>query len=358
MGANIYGFAERNGNAWWGRDKRLEGHDSKATTAVTVAGIGFPVTTEVLYYRRDGVEYASDNVAIIRPGLRDDESRWVQLGVASPQYTPISNYRVAEMLDPLTERWPVETVGALGKGEDFFITLDAGTAEIAGDEMKQWYFVWNKHDGSGALRIMFTPVRVVCQNTCIMGARAANVTASVIHTPSVEAEAKFAMDLVVQLQAAQANSMSELAQFPKLRLTNDQIKDILREVYPDRAADSRETLLSEVESGSVTVPEAQLGKLLGAKASAEAARAKAAKQRLAVYQEFVKFNDDHFGSEYTRSGWALYNAVTQLESHGKPGPNLTRSLMLGGERGKIIQAAYVAIAKLIPVELGGRVAVR
>lgn len=352
MPANILNgdrFAERGGTAWWGgSDKRLEETDGKATTAVKVAGIDFPVTTVPLYGLINGAQFSSGHVAIIRPTIEGETgSGPVVLGVASEAYTPINNYRVAELIDPLTATWPTETVGALGKGEDFFVTLNAGRAEIAGDEMQQYFFVWNKHDGTGALRIMFTPVRVVCQNTCLLGARRANVTTSVIHTHAVDAEAQFAIDLTLRLQRAQQSAMEELAQFAQIRVTDEDIRRLLYACYPDRQRDARaDNIIQQAESGAVTLDAEQLGKLYNKQLSVEAQRERAAKQRLAALQEYQRLCEER--PSFAATAWLLYQSITAMESHRGTGSDAAKGLniMTGGTRGKIVSTAYENLAAL------------
>ena len=355
MPANMMGngrnYAERGGVAWWGGNgKRLEETDGKATTAVKVAEIDFPVETVPLYGEINGQRFFAEHIAIVRPRLAGDTGTGpVVLGVASESYTPISNYRVAELIDPLTAKWPTETVGALGRGEDFFITLNAGRAEIAGDEMQQYFFVWNKHDGTGALRIMFTPVRVVCQNTCLLGARQANVTTSVIHSRNVDAEAQFAIDLTQRLQSAQQGAMDELAQFARVKVSDDDIKRLLYAVYPDKARDARtDDIVAQAESGALALDQEQLGKLYRKQLSVEAERERAAKQRLAALQEYYRLCEER--PSFAATAWLLYQSITAMESHRGNGSEVAKGLniMTGGARGKNVAVAYDTLAALVP----------
>lgn len=353
MPANIMGngnnYAERGGVAWWGGGKRLDETDGKATTAVKVAEIDFPVETVPLYGEVNGKRFFSEHIAIVRPQLAGETDGPVVLGVASEAYTPINNYRVAELIDPLTDKWPTETVGALGRGEDFFITLNAGRTEIAGDEMQQFFFVWNKHDGTGALRIMFTPIRVVCQNTCLLGARKANVTTSVIHTRNVDAEAAFAIDLTQRLQLAQQGAMDELAQFARVKVDNEDIRKLLYAVYPDRPRNERtDTIIQQAEQGALTLDAEQLGKLYRKQLSVEQDRERAAKQRYAALQEYYRLCEER--PSYAATAWLLYQSITAMESHRGNGSEAAKGLNIvtGGARGKNVATAYDHLVALIP----------
>ena len=99
------------------------------------------------------------------------------LGLVSDKYGIVQNADAFKFIDMLCsgkvsdrDNTPtIETCGVLGKGERVFITakfpkplvIDAGRDDIA-----EMYAVFsNSHDGSGAVRCMITPVRVVCNNT-------------------------------------------------------------------------------------------------------------------------------------------------------------------------------------------------
>lgn len=60
-----------------------------------------------------------------------------------------------------------ETAGCLGNGEVIFITakLPDYIRVGKGDLIEQYLFLTSSHDGSGAIQVAFTPVRIVCNNT-------------------------------------------------------------------------------------------------------------------------------------------------------------------------------------------------
>jgi hypothetical protein len=111
---------------------------------------------------------ASDQVALVRVPHTAEGSYHV-LGQAGQNFEIIQNMEIGRMLNPLAQEWQVETVGALGEGEQFFICLDAGSVSVAKEEVRQYLLVNNNHDGRRSLTIALTPVRVVCQNTLIAG---------------------------------------------------------------------------------------------------------------------------------------------------------------------------------------------
>src|SRR5678816_1466081 len=168
-------FVERNGYAWHGiATARLDGDSNRtATHALEMAEGDYGVISQPLYYPDDdtGEWIKTSRVALIRPAWKGEPKEI--LGWASDEYRPLQNGELCRLLDPLTADWPLETLGILGKGETIFATLDAGTTTIGGDDIKQFMFAYNSHDGNSAFKINITPIRVVCQNTCITGLRQA-----------------------------------------------------------------------------------------------------------------------------------------------------------------------------------------
>jgi phage/plasmid-like protein (TIGR03299 family) len=105
------------------------------------------------------------------------------LGIVSDKYGIVQNADAFRFVDLFCsgkfadrDNTPViESCGVLGKGERVFVTakfpqpivLDAHR-----DDLVEMYVVFtNSHDGSGAVRCMVTPVRVVCNNTLNLAMR-------------------------------------------------------------------------------------------------------------------------------------------------------------------------------------------
>ena len=105
------------------------------------------------------------------------------LGLVSDKYGIVQNADAFRFVDLFCsgkfadrDNTPViESCGVLGKGERVFVTakfpqpivLDAHR-----DDLVEMYVVFtNSHDGSGAVRCMVTPVRVVCNNTLNLAMR-------------------------------------------------------------------------------------------------------------------------------------------------------------------------------------------
>ena len=92
------------------------------------------------------------------------------LGVVGPNWTPLQNREAFGIFAPLVEDKSIllETAGSLKNGRRVWILarINADGADIApGDQVKPYVLLSNAHDGTMAVRLGFTPIRVVCNNT-------------------------------------------------------------------------------------------------------------------------------------------------------------------------------------------------
>lgn len=99
------------------------------------------------------------------------------LGITSDAYGIVQNSSAFEFVDMFCsgkfadrDNTPViETCGVLGKGERVFVTAKFPKPIIIDakrDDLVDMYVVFTtSHDGTGAVRCMVTPIRVVCNNT-------------------------------------------------------------------------------------------------------------------------------------------------------------------------------------------------
>jgi len=90
------------------------------------------------------------------------------LGVVGTRYQPVQNREAFQFMDALVEAGEMKyhTAGSLRNGQRIFLLGKIGSSEVVpNDKVDHFLFLYNTHDGSGALRCLFTQVRVVCANT-------------------------------------------------------------------------------------------------------------------------------------------------------------------------------------------------
>lgn len=89
------------------------------------------------------------------------------LGVVGNRYSIVQNSTAFDFFDTVIGQGHAryETAGALGIGETIFVTAKLPSMDVANDEVEKYLLFTNSHDGSSAVTVMYTPVRVVCNNT-------------------------------------------------------------------------------------------------------------------------------------------------------------------------------------------------
>lgn len=90
-------------------------------------------------------------------------------GIVGDRYSIVQNKDAFTFFDEIVGEGAAiyETAGCLGNGEVIFITaklpdyIRVGTDDL----IEQFLFLTSSHDGSGAIQVAFTPIRIVCNNT-------------------------------------------------------------------------------------------------------------------------------------------------------------------------------------------------
>ena len=148
------------GSPWAGIGKDVGGAES-VTDAMQKAGLDWTVSKDSMFLA-DGREVTQK--AVVRSDTKD------VLGYVTPKWTPYQNADAFKWFEPFVEANEVEfsTAGAFKQGRITWILarLNRDNSEIAaGDEVEKYLLLSNSHDGKLAVRVGFTPIRIVCTNT-------------------------------------------------------------------------------------------------------------------------------------------------------------------------------------------------
>lgn len=125
----------------------------------------------------DGVELQRN--AILRAPTADDPETRV-FGIVGTDYTLITPDDVCSIYDEHVAK-PIETIGALGHGETFFVSTYLPTLDVKGDEVENYLLIANPMTGLASAEVRVTPVRVVCQNTLVASESMAVQKLRIVH---------------------------------------------------------------------------------------------------------------------------------------------------------------------------------
>ncbi len=159
------------------------------------------------------------------------------LGIVSDRYKIVQNTEAFEFTDGLvgeTEDGVVkyETAGSLAGGKRIWLLAKMPTKNIVDDDVEPYMVFTNSHDGTGAIRIAMTPIRVVCQNTMNLALRTAKRQWSTKHMGDMRSkleEARICLQLANEYMVGLEEEADRLA---NARLYREQIEDILDEMLP------------------------------------------------------------------------------------------------------------------------------
>ena len=140
------------------------------------------------------------------------------LGVVRGRYKVVQNTEAFDFVDGIIENKDVEcryeTAGSLFNGRKIFLLVKLPNKELLGDDVENYLFFTNSHDGSSALTAGITNVRVVCNNTLQMAIKGAQRTWTCRHTDSIfakKAQAQEALGLAVTYMDSMDKTAEELA---------------------------------------------------------------------------------------------------------------------------------------------------
>lgn len=336
MSANIFGerFMGHDEPAWHHLGKVFQGkilaaaavRESKNDYTVSCSPLMAQVKT---VFGETMVPVAGRN-AIIREAVEDDPVNRV-FGIAGDDYKVVQNIDLAEMLDKYLPDWNLETIGALGFGETIFYALRfPQDSEVAGDQIKQYFLITDTKDGKTALRIAFTPIRVVCQNTLVTGLKQATVKVSLSHGIGILDDLNFRLGLLSKLGKAQQDTMDTFNKLAEVAIKMPSVDKILEAAYPAPAKPAKVDLLNE--SPEIFDGQDEIKEALSDVNQQWLYYCKLAQVRRDETKVRLEKLNDEF-PKIARTPWAVYNAVVENEDF-RDGPESMYASAVFGDRAK------------------------
>ena len=143
------------------------------------------------------------------------------LGIVGSRYNVVQNAEAFAFTDSLIgEGVRYETAGSLWGGKRIWLLAKLPDRYVAGDKVEPFVCFTNTHDGTGAVRVCMTPVRVVCNNTLNAAISGARRSWSAVHRGNVGAKLEEARE-TLQLADQYMTSLDEVAD----RLANEKLTE-------------------------------------------------------------------------------------------------------------------------------------
>lgn len=135
----------------------------------------------------------------------------IPLGIVKERYTIVQNSEAFGFFDNAIGKdkaiW--QTAGFFGNGERIFVSAKLPNNIIVnGDPVENYLVFTTSHDGSSGVKILFTPIRIVCQNTLNAAIKNSNNYISFRHTSSVHSNIDIAHE-ILGICERQSDALSE-----------------------------------------------------------------------------------------------------------------------------------------------------
>jgi phage/plasmid-like protein (TIGR03299 family) len=227
------------------------------------------------------------------------------LSVMTETYTPIQNDSLIRIAEALRDDINIDAVCVLSDGRKVTFTAKIRGAEgdvVPGDPVQQYLVGCTSHDGSIPFQLLFSPIRVVCQNTlsAALGVasnqRHRNNAIRIRHTKNAESLIARLPELVDVRRRQFIGGLDELRHMAATPCTKAQFRQYISTVFADQL-------------------QGTINDLRGDKSTA----------RPRVLEDFPgwssmqrKFNGEAIGIELPASrgtAWCAYQAVTEYISH-------------------------------------------
>src|SRR5271157_5721686 len=204
--------------------------------AIKAAGLDWEVVKKTLVMQGTNTEVPA--VAI----TRQTDNR--VLGVVGENWNPLQNNKAFEFFKPFidSKEAAINTAGSLRNGQRVFILakLNRDPMTIVGDDIVEKYILLsNSHDGSQAVRVGFTPVRVVCANTLAMaqGDQASKLL-RVRHTKNMEVSLDQIQETMNLANAEFETTAEQYRAMAKTGINTEDLKKFVKLVFNKTKAET------------------------------------------------------------------------------------------------------------------------
>lgn len=200
--------------------------------ALVAAGLNWTVEPQK-------VTVLGENTAIPNVVANVRSSDGKVLGVVSDRYKIVQNLDAFAFTDTLIGgdvRY--ETAGALNDGRRVWLLAKMPSMKIVGDEVEPYMCFTNTHDGKGAVRVLMTPVRVVCNNTLNLAISGAKRAWSVRHVGDINAKIAEARETLGLAEEYMVNLGQYADHLANVRVDEDTLQRVLGAMFDVKETDT------------------------------------------------------------------------------------------------------------------------
>lgn len=158
----------------------------------------------------------------------------IPLGIVGSKYTVVQNQAAFDFFDDIAGDGVAnyETAGALGSGEVVFITAKVTESmTIHKDQIDKYLLISLSHDGSSAITVAYTPIRVVCNNTLTLALKGSRNKVQIRHTLSAHDRLNAAKATLGLIKTGDVNHTEYFNRLLDVNVDEGQVIDLFINAY-------------------------------------------------------------------------------------------------------------------------------
>ena len=213
--------------------------------ALRLAGLDWEVVQKPIFVEKFE---ASPEVPGWKANIRSSDN--TVLGIVTDRYKIVQNKEAFDFTDSLIGNGDVhyETAGSLRNGKTVWLLAQMPSVSILGDQVDPYICFSNSHDGSGAIKVCMTPIRVVCNNTLNMALKSATRCWSTRHIGDIASKMEEARETLSMANKYMTALSKEADHLANEKITEEQIAKILDEIFPINEEDSDRKKANKAEA--------------------------------------------------------------------------------------------------------------
>lgn len=225
MAANVESMFYTRKKPWHGLGVQVqEAPESK--DALRLAGLDWKV------YQREVYTDSGIKIEGYRANVRNTDNK--VLGVVTERYKIVQNEEAFSFTDALLGKCVrYETAGSLQEGKKVWLLARLPKEYIISGEQISPYLVFsNSHDGSAAVRVAVTPIRVVCNNTLNLALSTAKRSWAMVHTGNIKGKIHEAQETLFMAENYMSKLGKEFEELKRQKLSERQVKEYIELLLP------------------------------------------------------------------------------------------------------------------------------
>ena len=225
MAANVESMFYTRTKPWHGLGVQVqEAPESK--DALRLAGLDWKV------YQREVYTDSGIKIEGYRANVRNTDNK--VLGVVTERYKIVQNEEAFSFTDALLGKGVrYETAGSLQEGKKVWLLARLPKEYIISGEQISPYLVFsNSQDGSAAVRVAVTPIRVVCNNTLNLALSTAKRSWAMVHTGNIKGKIHEAQETLFMAENYMSKLGKEFEELKRQKLSERQVKEYIELLLP------------------------------------------------------------------------------------------------------------------------------